>query len=153
MQKCVLDWTGWGMDPMARLCGHVPLNSVKNGEIVDVVGDGHSLHFFHFLLRTKCKVSRSTSLDMLMTIYWHKLCIQVCQTRTILCVSWEFMCTDWSHDWSIDPYSPISRWLRHFFLALGRSHFRIPVRRLGILTDGLQRFRKFFRVNAGTICK
>jgi hypothetical protein len=50
-------------------------------------------------------------------------------------------------------YSPISRWLRRLFLALRGSHVRIPVRRLGILTDALQDLRKFFQVHAGTVCK
>ena len=46
---------------MARLCGHVPLNSIKDAKLVDDVGDGQLLHFFQFLLRTKCKVTQNRS--------------------------------------------------------------------------------------------
>ena len=43
---------------MARLCGHAPLNSIKDAEFVDEIRYGQLLYFILFLLRTKCKVGK-----------------------------------------------------------------------------------------------
>ena len=43
---------------MARLYAHVTLNSIKDAEFVDEVGDGQLLHCILFLLTTKCKVAQ-----------------------------------------------------------------------------------------------
>ena len=56
------------MDPMARLCGHVSLNSIKDSEFVDEIRDGQLLHFIVFLLRTKCKVGNDMQSNTTMSI-------------------------------------------------------------------------------------
>jgi len=44
---------------MTRLCGHIPLYSMKDAEFGDEVGDFQLLHFFQFRPRTKCKVAQN----------------------------------------------------------------------------------------------
>ena len=63
---------------MARVCGRVTLNSIKDAEFLDEVGDGQLLHFIQFFLRIRFTMNEvqsrpkpfalSTSPDKLMAL-------------------------------------------------------------------------------------